>query len=171
VAAVDHRYRWELVAVILLRFDYTSVSSISLLFGFVALAAGFVEIGMIFLAAGWWKLLNAILAFVFIVAGVVAFIHPGEHLPGARRRLQLLPHLLGTFDMIQRDLRPARDRCLVAAADRRNHRDRPRVLGGRLLRPERRAARRLGSGLAIIRGVRDIVLAFRVREVQHPAHA
>src|SRR5438034_963614 len=69
---------WTLVAIILLRFDYTSVSSISLLFGFVALAAGFMEIGMIFLAAGWWKLLNGILALVFIVAGVVAFIHPGD---------------------------------------------------------------------------------------------
>ena len=58
---------WTLVAIILLRFDYTSVSSISLLFGFVALAAGFMEIGMIFLAAGWWKLLNGILALVFTI--------------------------------------------------------------------------------------------------------
>src|SRR6476619_3678844 len=69
---------WTLVAIILLRFDYTSVHSISLLFGFVALAAGFMEIGLIFLSAGWWKLLNAILAFVFIAAGVVSFIHPGD---------------------------------------------------------------------------------------------
>src|SRR4029453_2663306 len=53
---------WMLVALILLRFDYTSVSSISLLFGFVAIAAGVVEIGMMLISPGWWKLLNGLLA-------------------------------------------------------------------------------------------------------------
>jgi uncharacterized membrane protein HdeD (DUF308 family) len=43
---------WMVVAIILLRFDYTSVSSISILFGVVAIAAGVLEIGAIFLAAG-----------------------------------------------------------------------------------------------------------------------
>src|SRR2546428_3067588 len=56
---------WTVIAVILLRFDYTSVYSISLLFGFVAIAAGVLEVGMIVLAQGWWKLLNAILAVVY----------------------------------------------------------------------------------------------------------
>src|SRR5256885_5840690 len=91
---------WTLVAIILLRFDYTSVSSISLLFGFVALAAGFMEIGMIFLAAGWWKLLNAILALVFIVAGVVAFIHPGDTFLALAAIFSFFLIFSGTFDLI-----------------------------------------------------------------------
>src|SRR5690242_14518623 len=69
---------WMLVALILLRFDYTTVSAISLLFGFVALAAGAFEILGIFMATGWMRLLNAGLAFVFIVAGIAAFAHPGN---------------------------------------------------------------------------------------------
>src|SRR4029453_7483542 len=69
---------WTLVGLIVLRFDYTSVSAISLLFAFVAIAAGVLEIGVLVLAAGWWKLLHAVLALVFIVAGIVAFIHPGD---------------------------------------------------------------------------------------------
>jgi uncharacterized membrane protein HdeD (DUF308 family) len=62
----------------LLRFDYTSVSAISILFGIVALAAGVLEIGVTVLADGWWKLLHGVLALVFIVAGIVAFVHPGD---------------------------------------------------------------------------------------------
>jgi len=57
---------WMLVALLLLRFDYTSVSAISLLFGFVAISAGVVEIGVLMLARGWWKLIHALVAFLFI---------------------------------------------------------------------------------------------------------
>jgi uncharacterized membrane protein HdeD (DUF308 family) len=49
---------WTLVALILLRFDYTTVSAISILFGFVAIAAGVIEIGVTMLANGWWKVLS-----------------------------------------------------------------------------------------------------------------
>jgi len=58
---------WMLVALIVLRFDYTSVSAISILFGIVALAAGVLEIGVTVLADGWWKLLHGVLALVFIL--------------------------------------------------------------------------------------------------------
>src|SRR5215813_1956750 len=69
---------WTLIGLILLRFNYTSVHAISLLFGFVAIAAGIMEVLMTFLAPGWWKLLNGVLAVAFLVAGVVAFVHPGN---------------------------------------------------------------------------------------------
>src|SRR5262249_24916224 len=69
---------WTIVGVILLRFDYTSVRAISLLFGCVFLAAGIFEILNIIVARGWWKLLYIVLSLIFIVAGVVAFIHPGN---------------------------------------------------------------------------------------------
>src|SRR4051794_13367741 len=69
---------WAVVGLIVLRFDYTSVHAISLLFGFVGIAAGVMELVMVFVVPGWWKLLNGILALVFIVAGIVAFVHPGN---------------------------------------------------------------------------------------------
>jgi len=53
-------------AVILLRFDYTTVRAISILFGIVAISAGILEVGVMMLAQGWWKLLNAVLAVAFV---------------------------------------------------------------------------------------------------------
>ncbi|MGZ4257222.1 MAG: HdeD family acid-resistance protein [Gaiellaceae bacterium] len=158
---------WTLVALILLRFDYTSVSSISLLFGFVALAAGFMEIGLIFLSAGWWKLLNAILAFVFIAAGVVAFIHPGDTFASLAAIFSFFLIFSGTFD-------------LITAISARHEVDMwwlqligaiiQIALGFWAAGYYGRSAILLVAWVAawaIIRGVRDIVLAFRVREVQH----
>ena len=69
---------WTLVAIILLRFDYTSVNAIAILFGIVAIAAGILEIVTTILASGWWKLLYGVLAVVFIATGIISFIHPGD---------------------------------------------------------------------------------------------
>jgi hypothetical protein len=52
--------------------------AIAILFGVVAIAAGVLEIGVTMLAQGWWKLLYGVLAVVFIAAGIVSFIHPGD---------------------------------------------------------------------------------------------
>jgi len=91
---------WTLVALILLRFDYTSVSSIAILFGFVALFAGAAEVGLVFMAAGWWKLLHAVLAFIFIVTGIVAFIHPGNTFLALAAVFSFFLIFAGTFDII-----------------------------------------------------------------------
>jgi uncharacterized membrane protein HdeD (DUF308 family) len=162
---------WMLVALIVLRFDYTSVSAISLLFGFVALAAGALEVAMIFLAAGWWKLLNAILAFVFIVAGVVAFVHPGDTFVSLAAVFSFVLIFAGSFDLIQ-------------AISARHEIDVwwVQLIGGIIeLALGFWAAGYYGrsavlliawvAAFTIIRGVRDIVLAFRVREIQHPPAA
>jgi uncharacterized membrane protein HdeD (DUF308 family) len=69
---------WTLVALIVLRFDYTSVNAIAILFGIVAIAAGLLEIMVTVLASGWWKLLYGVLAVVFIATGIISFIHPGD---------------------------------------------------------------------------------------------
>jgi uncharacterized membrane protein HdeD (DUF308 family) len=158
---------WMLVALIVLRFDYTSVSAISLLFGFVALAAGALEVAMIFMAAGWWKLLNAILAFVFIVAGVVAFVHPGDTFVSLAAVFSFILIFAGSFDLIQ-------------AISARHEIDVwwLQLIGGIIeLALGFWAAGYYGrsavlliawvAAFTIIRGVRDIVLAFRVREIQH----
>src|SRR5262245_60955113 len=91
---------WILVGVIVLRFDYTSVSAISLLFGFVAIAAGIMELTAVFLAAGWWKLLNIVLAIIFIVVGVVAFVHPGDTFRALAAVFSFFLIFAGTFDII-----------------------------------------------------------------------
>src|SRR5579864_5730466 len=91
---------WAVVGLIVLRFDYTSVHAISLLFGFVAIAAGVMEVVMVFVVPGWWKLLNAILAFVFLVAGVVAFVHPGNTFVALAAVFSFFLLFAGIFDII-----------------------------------------------------------------------
>ena len=160
---------WTLVALILLRFDYTSVSSIAILFGFVALFAGAAEVGMVFIAASWWKLLHAVLALIFIVTGIVAFIHPGNTFLALAAVFSFFLIFAGTFDII------------IAISTRHEIEVWWLQLVGGIIELALgfwaagyygRSATLLVAwvaAFAIIRGVRDIVLAFRVREVQHAA--
>jgi uncharacterized membrane protein HdeD (DUF308 family) len=160
---------WILVGVILLRFDYTSVSSISILFGVVAIAAGLFEIGAVFMAAGWWKLLNAVLAVAFIASGVIAFIHPGDTFVALAAVFSFFLIFAGTFDIIQAiSMRHEIEvwwLTLIGGIIEL-------VLGFWAAGYYGRSAVLLiawVSAFALIRGVRDIVLGFRVREAQHAA--
>jgi uncharacterized membrane protein HdeD (DUF308 family) len=158
---------WMLVALILLRFDYTTVSAISVLFGFVALAAGALELVGVFMADGWWKLLNAGLAFVFIVTGIVAFVHPGNTFKALAAVFSFFLIFSGAFDIIVSI--SARHEIEVWWLQ---------LIGGIITLVlgfwaagyyGRSAVLLIAwiAGWAIIRGVRDIVMAFRVRGLQH----
>ena len=158
---------WGLVGLILLRFNYTSVHAISLLFGFVAIAAGVLEIGVIFMVRGWWKLLNAVLALAFLAAGVVALIHPGNTFQALAAVFSFFLVFAGTFDIIQ-----------SIAARKEVDIWWLQLIGGIIeLFLGFWAAGYYGrsavlliawvAAFTLIRGVRDIVLAFRVRELQH----
>jgi len=159
---------WTLVGIILLRFDYTSVYSISLLFGFVALAAGVMEVAALFMAPGWWKLLNGILALVFFVAGVLAFVSPGDTFVSLAAIFSFFLIFAGSFDIV-----------MAISARRYLEVWWLQLIGGIIeLALGFWAAGYYGrsavllvawvAAFAIIRGVRDIVGAFRVRELQHP---
>jgi len=162
---------WTLVGLIVLRFDYTSVSAISILFGVVAIMAGVIEIGVMILAAGWWKLLHIVLAIVFIVAGIVAFVHPGNTFAALAAVFSFFLIFAGTFDIIISI--SARHEVeiwwlqLVGGIIEL-------VLGFWAAGYYGRSAVLLVAwvaAFAIVRGVRDLVLAFRVRELQHSAGA
>jgi uncharacterized membrane protein HdeD (DUF308 family) len=162
---------WILVGLIVLRFDYTSVSAISLLFGFVALAAGVMEIMVMILAAGWWKLFHIVLAIVFIVAGIVAFVHPGDTFEALAAVFSFFLIFAGTWDII------------VSISTRHEIEVWWLQLVGGIIELAlgfwaagyygRSAVLLIAwvAAFAVIRGVRDIVLAFRIREVQHAAAA
>ena len=159
---------WQLVALILLRFDYTSVHAVSLLFGFVALGAGVLEIGLIFISRGWWKVLNILLAIVFIAAGIMSFIHPGDTFLALAAVFSFFLVFAGTFDIISSIA--ARHEIEVWWLQ---------LVGGIIeVALGFWAAGYYGrsstlliawvAAFALIRGVRDFVFAFRVRELQHP---
>jgi uncharacterized membrane protein HdeD (DUF308 family) len=158
---------WILVSLIILRFDYTSVHAISLLFGFVAIAAGVLEIAAVFLAEGWWKLLNVLLAIVFIAAGVVAFIHPGDTFVALAAVFSFVLVFAGIYDII----------VSIASHDEASAWW-LQLIGGIILVVlgfwaagyYGRSAVLLVAWVAaftLIRGIRDIVVAFRVRGLQH----
>jgi uncharacterized membrane protein HdeD (DUF308 family) len=158
---------WVLVAVILLRFDYTSVSAISILFGIVAIVAGVLEIGVLILAAGWWKLLHGLLAVVFIAAGIVAFIHPGNTFAALAAVFSFFLVVAGTFDIVisisvRREIDVWWLQLITGIIEV--------LLGFWAAGYYGRSAVLLVAwvaAIAITRGIRDIVLAFRVREAQH----
>jgi uncharacterized membrane protein HdeD (DUF308 family) len=157
------------VALIVLRFDYTSVSAISILFGIVALAAAVLKIGVTVLADGWWKLLHSVLALVFIVAGIVAFVHPGDTFAALAAVFSFFLIFAGTFDIIESI--SIRNEIEVWWLQ---------LIGGIIeLGLGFWAAGYYGrsavllvawaAAIAIIRGFMNILFAFRVREVQHAA--
>jgi len=158
---------WTLVGLIVLRFDYTSVSAISILFGCVAIAAGILEIGVLILAEGWWKLLYGVLSVVFIAAGIIAFIHPGDTFVALAAVVSFFLVFAGTFDII------------ISISTRHEIEVWWLQLIGGIIEVALgfwaagyygRSAVLLIAWVAaftLIRGVRDIVLAFRVRELQH----
>jgi uncharacterized membrane protein HdeD (DUF308 family) len=158
---------WMLVALIVLRFDYTTVTAISILFGVVAIAAGVLEIGVTVLAQGWWKLLYGLLAVVFIAAGIVSFIHPGDTFVALAAVISFFLVFAGTFD-------------IITAISARNETQVwwLQLVGGIIeLALGFWAAGYFGrsaillvawvAAFSIIQGVTNIVLAFRIREVQH----
>jgi uncharacterized membrane protein HdeD (DUF308 family) len=162
---------WVLVALIVLRFDYTSVSAISILFGIVALIAGALEIAVTIVADGWWKILHGLLAVVFIVAGIVAFVHPGDTFRALAAVFSFFLIFAGTFDIIE-----------SISVRREFEVWWLQLIGGIIeLALGFWAAGYYGrsavllvawvAAIAIIRGIRDIVLAFRIREAQHAAPA
>jgi uncharacterized membrane protein HdeD (DUF308 family) len=158
---------WMLVALILLRFDYTSVSAISVLFGIVAIMAGVMEFGVMFMAEGWWRVLNGLLAVVFIVTGIVAFIHPGNTFAALAAVFSFFLIFAGTFDIIiaistRHEIEVWWLQLISGIVEL--------LIGFWAAGYYGRSAVLLVAwvaAIAIIRGVRDIVLAFRVREVQH----
>ncbi len=162
---------WMLVGLIVLRFDYTSVSAISILFGAVAIAAGVMEIGVLIMAGGWWKLLHGFLVVVFIATGIVAFIHPGNTFRALAAVFSFFLVFAGTFDII------------IAISTRHEIEVWWLQLVGGIIEVVlgfwaagyygRSAVLLIAwvAAFALIRGIRDIVLSFRIREIQHAAPA
>jgi uncharacterized membrane protein HdeD (DUF308 family) len=160
---------WILVSLIMLRFDYTSVRAISILFGIVAISAGVLEIVVLMLANGWWKLLHAALVVVFIATGILSFIHPGDTFLALAAVISFFLVLAGTFDVI-----------MSISARREIEVWWLQLIGGIIqIALGFWAAGYYGrsavllvawvAAFALIRGVRDIVFAFRVRELQRAA--
>ena len=92
---------WLVLSLIMFRFNITSVKTIGVLAGIVFLIAGVVEIGMVAVVhGGWWKALNAILAVLLIVGGILSFIHPQDTFVAIASIIGFMFLFVGILDLI-----------------------------------------------------------------------
>src|SRR5262249_6090474 len=127
------------------------------------------ELGVLTLACGGWTVLHAFLVVAFIAAGIVAFIHPGNTFRALAAVFSFFLVFAGTFDIIvsisaRKEIEVWWLQLVGGIIEL--------VLGFWAAGYYGRSAVLLVAwvaAIALIRGVRDIVLAFRVREVQHAA--
>jgi uncharacterized membrane protein HdeD (DUF308 family) len=92
---------WFILSLIVFRFDITSVKTIGILAGIVFLCAGVIELGMVAVVhGGWWKALNAILAVLLIVGGIMSFIHPQNAFVAIASIIGFMFLFVGILDVI-----------------------------------------------------------------------
>ena len=91
---------WVIFALVVFRFDYTTVSALSILVGCVCLAGALFEAMAAFATHGWWRVLNIGLAVLFAIVGVVAFVHPGDTFEALASIFAFYLLLRGTFDIV-----------------------------------------------------------------------
>jgi len=69
---------WIVVAVIILRFNIATVATVAVLFGVYCLVAAANEVAIGAVASKGWRIVHWLLAVLFVVVGVLAFLQPGE---------------------------------------------------------------------------------------------
>jgi uncharacterized membrane protein HdeD (DUF308 family) len=91
---------WILFAVIVFRFDYTTVTAIAVLFGVVSIAIGVSELFAAGLAQGWWRFFAILAGVFFIVVGIVAFFKPGDTFVGLAAVISFYFVIAGSWNLV-----------------------------------------------------------------------
>jgi uncharacterized membrane protein HdeD (DUF308 family) len=91
---------WLMFAIIIFRFDYTTVRAISILFGLVAFVSAANEVLVSLVSSAGWRLLHALLAVLFAATAIIAFIHPGDTFVALAAVMSFYFVFRGTFDVI-----------------------------------------------------------------------
>jgi uncharacterized membrane protein HdeD (DUF308 family) len=92
---------WLILSLVMFRFNITSVNTIGILAGIVFLCAGVMEIGVTAaVRSGWWKAVNAFLAFILIVGGIMSFIHPSNAFTAIASITGFMFLFVGILDLI-----------------------------------------------------------------------
>jgi uncharacterized membrane protein HdeD (DUF308 family) len=154
---------WLLFGVIVFRFDYGSVAAISVLFGVVVLAAAANELMLATFATPGWRILRILAAVAFVIVGVIAFTDPGGTFVSLAAVMSFYFIIRGGFDIGS----------AFALSDPLGARWLTVTLGFIEVLIGFWAAGSWGAsalvlvgwvgGLAIVRGVAEITVAFQVR--------
>jgi uncharacterized membrane protein HdeD (DUF308 family) len=156
---------WILVAAIIFRFDYASVAAIAWLFGFVAIAVGVCELFVAMMARGWWRILAVLLGIIFIVVGIVAFFTPGGTFVGLAAVFSFYFVFAGSWNLVTAIwTRSANDAWWVQALTGLIELGLGFWAAGYWERSATLLIAFVGA-MALLRGITEIVLAFRMHEV------
>ncbi len=156
---------WLLIAVIVLRFDVTSVATVGFLIGALFVFGAINEFISAQMSAGW-KWLHWLMAFIFLLGAIWSFIHPYDTFFALASVLGLVLVFMGTLELIKatltRDVNPLWGLGLVAGILEL-------LLGiwvSQQFYPARAELILLWVGfLSLFRGIGQIVMAFGVRRV------
>jgi uncharacterized membrane protein HdeD (DUF308 family) len=91
---------WLLLSVIVLRFNIASIGSVGALLGVLFIVAGANELMVMALRNMGWRWLHGVLAVIFIVGGVWAFVHPINAFYELASILGFLLIFKGTMDVV-----------------------------------------------------------------------
>jgi uncharacterized membrane protein HdeD (DUF308 family) len=69
---------WLVIALLIFQWDYTTIYAISFLFGVFAFMAGINEFFQITVSTSGWKVVHAILGVLFVIAGFWSVVHPHQ---------------------------------------------------------------------------------------------
>ena len=92
---------WLWVGFIVLRMDLSSVAAVGFLIGGMFVIAAMNEFMEASAAAGGWKVLHYVLAVVFILGALWAFVRPIESVFALASVLGFIFLLMGTFDIVR----------------------------------------------------------------------
>ena len=157
---------WLIIALIVLRFDTTSIATVGALLGVVFLIAGLNE-GMIAVVRPSWKWAHVALGILYVVGVILAFASPGDAFWALASILGFLLVLKGSLDIVAsamtKDVNEFWWLGLVTGILEL-------LLGfwaSQQLFPARAALILVWVGfLALFRGISEIALAFQIRRVR-----
>ncbi len=92
-------FAWLIIALVVLRFDISSVGTIGLLLGAVFLYSAMYQFALAALQGGGWAVARAVLAVLFIGAAIWSFARPYDAFWSLAAALGLLLILNGGFDI------------------------------------------------------------------------
>jgi uncharacterized membrane protein HdeD (DUF308 family) len=159
---------WLLFSLLVFRFNINSVTGIGIAIGAVCIAAGINEMFSVGASSGGWKVVRGVLGVLFVLIGIAALVYPNRTFVEVAAIFSLFLVLKGSFDivtslMLRREVDLWWVSMLVGVAEI--------LLGfwaaGNFGREAVLLVVWVGAA-ALARGVMEIVLAIRLREIGRP---
>jgi uncharacterized membrane protein HdeD (DUF308 family) len=92
---------WLLIGWMVLRADVSSLATVGVLLGVVFIASGINEVALAAMVSGGWKVLHYGVGFLFLLAGLWAFIRPIDTFFALASVLGLILLLYGAFEIVR----------------------------------------------------------------------